>query len=131
MNRFFYFLVMCFSTFFYPSFALTVETTLADSAKEAQARALFKEIRCVVCQSESIADSPADVARDMRKLIRDQLAGGKKSEDILSMLRSRYGDQILMTPPLKPATYALWFGPMAILFLSLMLVFFYFRKPRS
>ena len=110
------------------AYALTVDTPLADTAKEAQARALFLEIRCVVCQSESLADSPAEVARDMRQTIREQVAAGVDNEAIKSMLVARYGDFILMRPPVKPSTWPLWFGPGTILAMALLFIYRYFRK---
>ena len=111
------------------SFALTVDTPLSNPQQEAQAQALFKDIRCVVCKSESIADSPAEVARDMRRDIRERIAAGDSSEAIRSTLAERYGDVILMTPPLKRVTVLLWFGPLIIVGLALFMALRYFRHP--
>ncbi|MDE3015999.1 MAG: cytochrome c-type biogenesis protein CcmH [Pseudomonadota bacterium] len=97
------------------AFALVVETPLADGAQEARARALFHQIRCVVCEGQAIADSPADVASDMRRLIRDRIASGDSDAAIKAYLVSRYGDFILMQPPLKADTWILWFGPILVL----------------
>lgn len=110
------------------AFALTLEEPLRDAAQEARARALFHELRCVVCQSETLADSPADVARDMRREIRSQVAAGKTEQEIKSYLTSRYGDVILMRPPLSADTVLLWLSPLLILALALALTWKYFRR---
>lgn len=110
--------------------AFTVDTPLADAAQETRAKALFAQVRCVVCQGESVADSPAEVARDMRSLIRAQVAQGKTDNDIRAYLVAHYGDGILMQPPLNESTALLWFGPLAIVLLALLLAVRYvFRKP--
>lgn len=101
-----------------PAFALTVDAPLPDAAAEARAKALFHDIRCVVCQSEAIADSPAEIARDLRRAIRQDIADGASDDTIKASLAARYGDRILMRPPLKPATYLLWFGPWLLLALG-------------
>lgn len=98
-----------------PALALAVDTPLPDSAQEARAKALFHDVRCVVCQSESIAESPADIAADMRRLIREKIAAGESDEAIKTYLVKRYGDYILMQPPVKRATLLLWFGPLMVL----------------
>lgn len=88
---------------------------LPDAANEARARALFKELRCVVCQSESLDDSEADLARDMRKIVREQIAAGRSDQDIRTYLTQRYGDFVLLKTPSRPSTWVLWFGPFALL----------------
>lgn len=95
--------------------ALNLDAPLPGAEQEARARALFHQIRCTVCQGESIADSPAGVAADMRRFIRQRIAAGESDAAIRSFLVEQYGDYILMKPPLKPATYLLWFGPAVIL----------------
>jgi cytochrome c-type biogenesis protein CcmH len=110
--------------------ALPVEMPLSDMEQEARAQVLFHEIRCVVCQSEAIADSPADVAADMRKLVRERLAAGDSNEAIKAYLVSRYGDFILMRPPFKSSTALLWFGPAIILAMAGGFVVAYFRRGR-
>lgn len=87
---------------------------LADPADEARARALFGDIRCVVCQHESIADSPAGIAADLRGLVREQIAAGKTNDEIKADLLRRYGDYVLFQPPLRIGTWLLWFGPFAL-----------------
>jgi cytochrome c-type biogenesis protein CcmH len=86
---------------------------LADAAQEARARALFEDIRCVVCQHEAIADSPAGIAADMRGLVREQIAAGRTDQQVRDDLVRRYGDFVLFTPPLRGGTWLLWFGPFA------------------
>ncbi len=88
---------------------------LPDVAQEARARALFSDIRCVVCQHEAIADSPAGIAADMRGLVREQIAAGRSDEQVRTDLVRRYGDFVLFTPPLRAGTWLLWFGPLAAL----------------
>lgn len=87
---------------------------LTDPAQEARARALFGDIRCVVCQHESIADSPAGIAADLRGLVREQIAAGKTDDEIKADLLRRYGDYVLFQPPLRIGTWLLWFGPFAL-----------------
>lgn len=94
--------------------AFAPETPLADPALEARARALHAELRCPVCQGQSIADSDAGLARDLRAIVRERLAAGASDGDVLAFLAARYGDYVLLDPPVKPATYALWFGPAAV-----------------
>ena len=87
---------------------------LTDPAQEARARALFGDIRCVVCQHESIADSPAGIAADLRGLVREQIAAGKTDAQIKADLIRRYGDYVLFQPPVRIGTWLLWFGPFAL-----------------
>jgi cytochrome c-type biogenesis protein CcmH len=104
------------------------DAPLADATQEARARALFRDIRCVVCQSEPIADSPSKVAADMRALVRERIAAGDSDEAILSFLRQRYGDVILMTPPFSALTWALWLGPALVTLLAALSLRAYFRR---
>ncbi len=104
------------------------ERQLADPALEQRARSLSYEIRCVVCQSQSIAESDADIARDMRGLIREQIAAGRSDQDIRDYLVARYGDFILFEPPFKATTYALWIGPFVLLVAALIGVIVFFRR---
>jgi len=114
-----------------PAFALSVDAPLADKAQEAHAKALFHEIRCVVCVSEAIADSPAEVARDMRRTIRERIAAGEGGEQIKASLAAEYGDVILMKPPLKKSTIVLWFAPWVILLAAGFVVSLLFRKEKK
>jgi cytochrome c-type biogenesis protein CcmH len=108
--------------------ALAQEAQLADPALEQRARDLSREIRCVVCQSQSVADSDADIAREVRAIIREQIAAGKSDQDIRDFLVARYGDFVLLDPPFKGSTYVLWIGPFAILVLAAIGVAVFFRR---
>ena len=87
---------------------------LADPAQEARAQALEREIRCVVCQNEPIAQSTADVAADMRSLVRERIQAGDSDAEIRAFFRQRYGDFVLLRPPFDPRTWALWAAPAAL-----------------
>ncbi len=110
-----------------PVSAVEPDEILDDPALETRARALSEEIRCVVCQNESIDSSNADLARDLRILVRERLVAGDSDQEVLDYLVARYGDFVLLRPPFKPSTYLLWFGPFLLLILGLALVAFYFR----
>ena len=112
--------------------ALAVEPgeRLADPALEARARALGAELRCLVCQNQSIDDSNADLAHDLRVLIRERLSAGDSDAQVLQFLVRRYGDFILLRPPVKPGTYLLWFGPFAVLALGGLAAALYLRRSR-
>ena len=98
-----------------PSLAVTPEEMLADPALESRARALSKQLRCLVCQNQSIDDSDAELARDLRVEVRKQLAAGASDADIMASLRATYGDYVLLNPPISPGTYILWGAPAVIL----------------
>ncbi|HKP25562.1 MAG TPA: cytochrome c-type biogenesis protein [Dongiaceae bacterium] len=108
--------------------ALAQEAQLADPALEQRARDLSREIRCVVCQSQSVADSDADIAQELRVMIREQIAAGKSDQEIRDYLVARYGDFVLFNPPFKGSTYVLWIGPFAILLLAGFGVAMFFRR---
>ena len=104
--------------------AFSPDEPLADAVLEARARALHEELRCMVCQGQAISDSDAELARDMRAVVRQRIADGETDEQVLDYLAGRYGDYILLDPPVKPATYALWFGPAGAFLLGAGLIFF-------
>jgi cytochrome c-type biogenesis protein CcmH len=87
---------------------------LPDAGQEARARAIFAQVRCVVCQNESIDDSEADLAHDLRQIVRGQVAAGRSDDQIRAFLVERYGDFILLKPPVSPLTAILWGTPFAI-----------------
>jgi len=91
--------------------AVEPEEILSDPGLEARARALSKNIRCLVCQNQSIDDSNASLARDLRVIVRERLVAGETDEAILDYLVSRYGEFVLLKPRVTAATYALWYGP--------------------
>jgi cytochrome c-type biogenesis protein CcmH len=88
---------------------------LPDPAKEAQAREIFREVRCVVCQNESIDDSDADLAADLRRLVREQVAAGRTQDEVKAFLVARYGEFVLLTPRFSAANAALWLTPFALI----------------
>ena len=89
-----------------------IDQPLTDPAQEARAMTLGNEIRCVVCQSQSINDSQADMAYDLRQLVRDKISAGWNDRHILDYVRARYGDFILLNPPFQTNTFLLWFSPL-------------------
>ena len=91
---------------------------LADPALEARAQALQKQFRCLVCQGESLDESNAPLAADLRRLIREHIARGETDTQITNYLVARYGDFILMKPPFEEGTYILWLAPFAVLLLG-------------
>lgn len=101
-----------------PALAIGADELLDDPALEARARAIGKELRCLVCQNQSIDESDADLARDLRRLVREQLVAGESDAAIKAYVVARYGDFILLKPPFKIKTLALWLGPLAILLLA-------------
>ncbi|WP_322963107.1 cytochrome c-type biogenesis protein [Sphingomonas fuzhouensis] len=105
-------------------------TQLPDPRAEAQARALMGELRCVVCQGQSIADSDADMAADMRALVRQRIARGEKPEAIRHWLIERYGDYVSYDPPLSGATALLWAAPLLLLAIGAWIARSSFRKGR-
>jgi cytochrome c-type biogenesis protein CcmH len=88
---------------------------LPDQRQEAQAKALMEEIRCLVCQGQSVADSDADLAGDMRHLIRSRIAAGEKPNHIRTWLIRRYGEWISYRPPAEPITWPLWIAPVLLI----------------
>jgi cytochrome c-type biogenesis protein CcmH len=111
--------------------AVEPDEMLDDPALEARARAISKEIRCLVCQNQSIDDSDADLARDLRLIVRERLVAGDSDADVKQFLVERYGDFVLLEPPVKPETYFLWFGPAAILLAAAVGVVLFFRRRRA
>ena len=113
--------------------AVQPNEVLKDPELEARARNLSKDIRCLVCQNQSIDDSNADLARDLRVLVRERLTEGDSDEQILDFLVKRYGDFVLLKPPVKASTYALWYGPIVIFVLGVigLVVFLRGRRPTA
>jgi cytochrome c-type biogenesis protein CcmH len=103
----------------------------ADPVLEARVMKLSKELRCLVCQNETLADSRADLAEDLRAQIREQMRAGKSDQEIIRYLTDRYGKFILYNPPVDPTTYLLWFGPFVLLLGGLFLLFRYVKQRRE
>lgn len=95
--------------------ALSADERLDDPQLEERARALGKELRCVVCQNQSIDDSNAPLAKDLRQLVRERLVAGDSNAEVLSYVTARYGDFVLLEPPVRASTWLLWYGPAAVL----------------
>ncbi len=95
--------------------ATAVADTFSNPATEARARNLQRQLRCLVCQGESIDESGSPFAADVRHLVREEIAGGKTDQQIEDFLVARYGDFILMKPPLQPNTWLLWLAPFLVL----------------
>ncbi|ALJ13737.1 cytochrome C biogenesis protein [Sphingopyxis macrogoltabida] len=104
---------------------------LNDPAKEARAKALMEELRCLVCQGQSIADSDAPLAGDMRHEVRSKIAAGESPAEIKKWLVARYGNWVSYDPPFDSATALLWLGPLAFLALGGWLAFGRFRRGES
>ncbi|MBI1187921.1 MAG: cytochrome c-type biogenesis protein CcmH [Alphaproteobacteria bacterium] len=99
--------------------AAALVAPLGDPQDEARARALENEIRCVVCQNEPISQSTADMATDMRRLVRERIAAGESDSDIRAFFRDRYGDFVLLRPGADPAFWGLWAAPFILLAIGL------------
>ena len=95
--------------------ALEPDEILRNPALEARAREIGRSLRCLVCQNQSIDDSDAPLARDLRLLVRERLAAGDGDRQIVDYIVARYGEFVLLRPPFKPATFALWIGPWVLL----------------
>ena len=111
-----------------PAVAVEPGEQLADPALEARARELSKDIRCLVCQNQSIDDSNAGLARDLRVILRERITAGDSDDDIREFLVQRYGDFVLLNPPVKAETYVLWYGPVAIGAFGLLAVIVFLRR---
>jgi cytochrome c-type biogenesis protein CcmH len=95
--------------------ATAVPETFSDPGMEARARHLQRQLRCLICAGESIDESASSFAVDVRRLVREQIAEGKTDQQIMDFFVARYGNAILMKPPLQPATWLLWLGPFGVL----------------
>ena len=102
-----------------------------DPAVEQRLMKLSKELRCLVCQNETLADSQADLAEDLRREIREQIKAGKTDKEIIEFLTARYGQFILYRPRVTPTTYLLWFGPFVLLLGGLWVLFTYIKQRRD
>jgi len=122
-------------------FCLLFFSSLLSFAKEAQPnedpqiaarmKNLTEQLRCLVCQNETLADSRADLAEDLRKEIREQMKQGKSDQEIIAFLTQRYGDFVLYKPPVKATTYLLWFGPFVLLIAGTLVLFRFLKRRRE
>ena len=113
------------------SYTIEPDEILENKKYEIRARNISKNIRCMVCQNQSIDDSNASLAKDLRILIRSQILIGKSDKEIYEFLTERYGDFILLKPPIKTSTLALWFLPMFFLIFGVLIIFSYNKKSKD
>tara|TARA_B100000745_G_scaffold279288_1_gene210739 strand:+ start:92 stop:520 length:429 start_codon:yes stop_codon:yes gene_type:complete len=120
-------------TQFFSNIAYTVEPDeiLQNKKQELRARNISKNIRCLVCQNQSIDESNAPLAKDLRILIRNKIKVGNQDEEIYKFLADRYGDFILLKPPLKLSTLTLWFLPFIFLVIGFLIIFFHNKKSKK
>jgi cytochrome c-type biogenesis protein CcmH len=104
---------------------------LPDPAQEARARHIFEQVRCLVCQNESIDDSQAELARDLRHIVRDQIRAGRSDGEVKRFLVDRYGEFVLLRPSLSLGNAALWGGPFLVVILGLVLLWGRLRSRRA
>lgn len=102
-----------------------------DPELEKRVMNLSQELRCLVCQNETLADSRADLADDLRREIREQMKAGKSDKEIVAFLTARYGDFVLYRPPVRPMTYLLWFGPFVLMVFGLGMLYRYLNQRRE
>jgi len=123
---------ICLTQFFSKNcFAVEPDEILQDQKQELRAREISKNIRCMICQNQSIDESNAPLARDLRILIRNKIKEGNNNEEIYIFLTDRYGDFILLKPPLKLSTLALWFLPFIFFIVGIFIVFWHNKKSKK
>ena len=127
-RRFFFAMVFAALSWAAPAGAVQPDEMLPDPALEARARGLSRELRCMVCQNQSIDDSDAPLARDLRILVRDRLKAGDEDRQVLDFLTARYGDFVLLKPRFSWETAALWGTPAALLLFGGLGVFVFLRR---
>jgi cytochrome c-type biogenesis protein CcmH len=125
------FLALLLLTLSVSASAKEAQLSAADPVLEERVMKLSKELRCLVCQNETLADSRADLAVDLRGQIREQMQAGKTDKEIIEYLTQRYGKFILYNPPIDPTTYLLWFGPFVLLLAGLAVLFRYLKRRRE
>jgi len=102
-----------------------------DPKIEQRMKALTEQLRCLVCQNETLSESRADLAEDLRRQIREQIKAGKSDKQIIAFLTERYGDFVLYNPPVKMTTYLLWFGPFILLIAGTGVLYRYLKRRRE
>ena len=123
---------ICLIQFFSNSlYAVEPDEILKNKKQEIRARNISKNIRCMICQNQSIDESIAPLAKDLRILIRNKIKEGKKDEEIYKFLTDRYGDFILLKPPFKLNTLALWLLPLFFFFIAIFIIFFHNKKSKQ
>jgi cytochrome c-type biogenesis protein CcmH len=123
--------VICFFAMSSAALAVGVdEGRLADPAQEARAQGLMKQLRCLVCQNESIVDSNAALAKDLRMIVRERITLGESDEQVLDFMTSRYGDWVLLKPPFEGATIVLWFSPLILLLIGFYVIYHNLKRQK-
>lgn len=110
---------------------LQANEMLADPALEARAQEIGKQLRCLVCRNQSILDSNAALARDLRNVVRERIKAGDDDRQVVDYVVARYGDFVLLKPPVKPVTYTLWLAPFLFLVIALLIGGYYYRAQRK
>ncbi len=114
-----------------PAWAVNPDEVLADPVLEKRAREISKGLRCLVCQNQSIDDSDAALAKDLRVIVRERLKDGDSDGEVVDFVVARYGDFVLLKPPFKGATLVLWLGPAVIAALGIWAMAVFFRRRRT
>lgn len=117
--------------FCFAAMAQEAQPMAEDPALEARLQKLSHELRCLVCQNETLAESRADLAVDLRNQIREQMRAGKSDQEIIAFLTQRYGDFVLYRPPVRPTTYLLWFGPFLLVLAGFFFLYRHLRHRRE
>jgi cytochrome c-type biogenesis protein CcmH len=115
----------------FPALAITPDEMLKDPALEQRAREIGKDLRCLVCQNQSIDDSDADLAKDLRIIVRERLTAGDSNAQVMKFVVDRYGDFVLLRPPVKASTLVLWGGPFVLFTVGVLVVFGFYRRRSS
>ncbi len=113
------------------SAATLAEYKFEDPEKDRDFRAIIEEMRCLVCQNESLAGSNADLAVDLRNEIYDMMQSGQTKDDVIGFMVDRYGDFVLYNPPMRPSTYPLWFGPLILFVIGAALLYRAIRRKKQ
>jgi cytochrome c-type biogenesis protein CcmH len=124
-------LALCVALSTGPAFAVRPDEMLSNPVLEARAREVGRELRCLVCRNQSIDDSDADLAHDLRVLVRQRITAGDSNDEVIAYIRSRYGDFVLLRPPFDLATLLLWGGPALILVLGGVALARFYRHPAT
>jgi cytochrome c-type biogenesis protein CcmH len=114
-----------------PAHAVRPDEMLSDPGLESRAREVGRELRCLVCRNQSIDDSDADLAHDLRVLVRERIVAGDSDDGVVAYVRARYGDFVLLRPPFEWGTLLLWGGPFLILVFGGMALARFYRRPRE
>ena len=126
------FFTICLIQFFsVDSYGVDPEEILQDQKQELRARNISKNIRCMICQNQSIDESNASLAKDLRILIRNKIKEGDSDEEVYKFLTDRYGDFILLKPPVKLNTLALWVLPFVFLLIGIFIIFWHNKKSKK